>query len=52
MAKRFFGERGPQLPPVDDDWQIQVGDDGVRISSISLIAGKRNAIGCAPVLLG
>jgi len=33
-AKRFFGEAGPQLPPVDDDWMIQdVGEEGVRISN-------------------
>jgi hypothetical protein len=34
IAKRFYGENGPQLPPVDDDWLIQnVDDDGVRISN-------------------
>lgn len=34
IAKRFFGESGPQLPPVDDDWLFQeVADDGVRISN-------------------
>ena len=34
IAKRFFGEAGPQLPPVDDDWLItEVGEEGVRISN-------------------
>ena len=34
IAKRFFGEVGPPLPPVDDAWLIQeVGEEGVRISN-------------------
>ena len=32
VAKRFFGESGPQIPPVDDTWTLQtVQDDGVRL---------------------
>jgi hypothetical protein len=35
VAKRFYGETGPPLPPVDDDWLITwAGDDGVRINNI------------------
>jgi hypothetical protein len=34
IVKRFCGTGGPQLPPVDDDWLIQlVADDGLRVSN-------------------
>jgi hypothetical protein len=50
IVKRFCGTGGPRLPPVDDDWLIQlVADDGVRISNNN--TGHDTILGAARTML-